>query len=147
MSRKQQTLRNKVVLGIRQYIKAYLKINLPSNILLKYCYYCSKYVFHRDIVFKGILIQYRYQKTSILARFQSRLKEIMFFHTQDNIAMISYPAWSSGQDSWLSPSRPGFDSRCRKPHFCRSCFKNQFDIHSNFSSYSYCQYWTNYKSK
>ena len=24
------------------------------------------------------------------------------------------PAWSSGQDSWLSPSRPGFDSRCRK---------------------------------
>ena len=27
------------------------------------------------------------------------------------------PAWSSGQDSWLSPSRPGFDFRYRKITF------------------------------
>ena len=35
---------------------------------------------------------------------------------------IQYPAWSSGQDTWLSPRRPGFNSRCRKILFQNTVF-------------------------
>ncbi len=53
---------------------------------------------------------YSFQKTKILLLKKNLTATLMFID----------PTWSNGQDSWLSPSRPGFNSRCGKYFRCLS---------------------------
>ena len=100
---------------IHTYIHTYTR-----GLLYRYTQYIALFeillcIIHQMLIFRGMTKQakngmYAFGRTYCTYTY-IRTYICTCIYIYKTTSQPRYPIWSSGQDSWLSPRRPGFDSR------------------------------------